>query len=104
MAHTPTDETNNQVRQLAVSGATQDQIADAMGIAGKTLTKHYREILDTAKIKANANVAGWLYQACQGGNVSAQIFWLKTQGRWKGEEEGGANVTINVDSKGASVL
>ena len=31
----------------------------------------------------NAQVAGFLFAAAKGGNVTAQIFWLKTRARWK---------------------
>ena len=34
-------------------------------------------------IKANAQVAGFLFAAAKGGNVTAQIFWLKARARWK---------------------
>ena len=33
--------------------------------------------------KANAQVAGFLFTAAKNGNVTAQIFWLKTRARWK---------------------
>jgi hypothetical protein len=28
-------------------------------------------------------VAGYLYNAAKGGNVTAQIFWLKTRAKWR---------------------
>ena len=31
----------------------------------------------------NAQVAGFLFTAAKNGNVSAQIFWLKTRARWR---------------------
>jgi hypothetical protein len=33
--------------------------------------------------KANAQVAGFLFNSARSGNVSAQIFWLKTRARWR---------------------
>ncbi len=33
--------------------------------------------------KANAQVAGFLFNAAKNGNVTAQIFWLKTRARWR---------------------
>jgi hypothetical protein len=33
--------------------------------------------------KANAQVAGFLFNAARSGNVTAQIFWLKTRARWR---------------------
>src|SRR4051794_14506258 len=39
--------------------------------------------LDLGAVKANAQVAGFIFAAAKGGNVTAQIFWLKTRARWK---------------------
>jgi hypothetical protein len=33
--------------------------------------------------EANAMVSGSLFAAAKGGNVTAQIFWLKTRARWR---------------------
>ena len=54
-----------------------------IGVSGKTLRKHYRKELDLAAIKANADVAGFLFNSAKKGNVTAQIFWLKTRAGWK---------------------
>jgi hypothetical protein len=55
----------------------------AYGIDPKTLRKCYREELDLGETKANAQVAGFLFNSAKNGNVTAQIFWLKTRARWK---------------------
>jgi ParB-like chromosome segregation protein Spo0J len=34
-------------------------------------------------LKANAQVAGFLFNAAKSGNVTAQIFWLKTRAKWR---------------------
>jgi len=47
------------------------------------LRKHYRDELDMGETKANAQVAGFLFTAARNGNVTAQIFWLKTRARWR---------------------
>ncbi len=39
--------------------------------------------LDMGEAKANAQVAGFLFNAARNGNVTAQIFWLKTRARWR---------------------
>jgi hypothetical protein len=54
-----------------------------VGVDPKTLRKHYRDELDLGETKANAQVAGYLYNAAKGGNVTAQIFWLKTRAKWR---------------------
>ena len=47
------------------------------------LRKHYRDELDTSKAKANAVISQSLFKLAREGNVTAQIFWLKTQAGWK---------------------
>ncbi len=32
---------------------------------------------------SNAQVAGFLFNAAKNGNVTAQIFWLKTRAKWR---------------------
>jgi hypothetical protein len=54
-----------------------------VGIDPKTLRKYYREELDLGEAKANAQVAGFLFNAAKNGNVTAQIFWLKTRAKWR---------------------
>lgn len=80
--HEPTAETRSNVKALASVGATQEHIAIYLDIDVKTLRKHYRRELDTALILANSNVAKSLYKNANDGNVTAQIFWLKTKGGW----------------------
>ena len=80
--HEPTAETRSNVKALASVGTTQEHIAIYLDIDVKTLRKHYRRELDTALILANSNVAKSLYKNANEGNVTAQIFWLKTKGGW----------------------
>src|SRR6478736_9649059 len=54
----------------------------AVGIAAKTLRKHFRAELDAGHSKANAKVAGNLYRIATGSGpeaVTAAIFWLKVR-------------------------
>jgi hypothetical protein len=71
-----------QVRHLAGIGIRQDYIARIIGCAPKTLRKRCREDLDRGVAEANATVAGYLFAAAKAGNVTAQIFWLKTRAHW----------------------
>ena len=68
---------------MAAYGIPETDIACVIGVDAKTLRKHYREELDLGTTKANAQVAGFLFSAARGGNVTAQIFWLKTRARWR---------------------
>ncbi|MGE3990874.1 hypothetical protein [Pseudorhodoplanes sp.] len=82
-AHDPDPGQRRQVEAMAAYGIPADDIARVVGIDAKTLRKHYREELDLGSVKANAQVAGFLFNSARNGNVTAQIFWLKTRARWK---------------------
>ena len=78
------DETvREKVRHLAGAGVRQDDIARIVGCTAKTLRKRCRDDLDRGVAEANAIVSGSLFAAAKGGNVTAQIFWLKTRAQWR---------------------
>lgn len=84
MPYEPTDTNRAEVKALVSFGNTQIEIAKYLNISDETLRIHYRRELDTAAIQANAAVARRLYQkAVEQDDLSAQIFWLKTRGRWR---------------------
>lgn len=78
-----TEAMREKVRHLAGIGAPQDAIARIIGCAPKTLRKRFRDDLDRGTAEANAIVSGSLFAAAKGGNVAAQIFWLKARARWR---------------------
>ena len=82
-AHLPDPAQRRQVEAMAAYGIPEADIARAVNIDPKTLRKHYRDELDFGTIKANTQVAGFLFNSARNGNVTAQIFWLKTRARWK---------------------
>jgi hypothetical protein len=82
-AHQPDPSQRRQVEAMAAYGIPETDISRVVGIDPKTLRKCYREELDLGAPKANAQVAGFLFNAARNGNVTAQIFWLKTRARWK---------------------
>src|SRR5262245_13594749 len=82
-AHQPDPAQRRQVEAMAAYGIPEIDIARVIGIDPKTLRKCYREELDLGTTKANAQVAGFLFNSAKNGNVTAQIFWLKTRARWK---------------------
>ena len=94
-AHKPTDATRRQVETMMAYGATQADVCAVLGITDKTLQKHYRQEIDTATIRANAKVAGKLYEKCMEGDVTSIIFWLKTRAKWKTTE----NVDLTSNEK-----
>ena len=72
-----------QVRHLAGVGVRQDDIAKIIGCASKTLRKRFRDDLDRGTAEAIATVAGYLFANAKAGNVTAQIFILKTRAGWR---------------------
>lgn len=81
--HQPDDQKRRQVETMAAYGIPETDIARVVGVDPKTLRKHYREELDLGETKANAQVAGFLFNSARNGNVTAQIFWLKTRAQWR---------------------
>ena len=80
----PTAEDRKQVFDMSAVGIPQESIcrvirADDGGIDDKTLRKHFRKELDTAKIKADANVSGMLYNNCMAGKERSIEWWEKTR-------------------------
>ena len=87
VAHEPNDRLRAEVSALKSFGHTHDEIAVYFNIDEKTLVKHYKRELETAVVRANAQVANKLFnKAVNGDDLSAQIFWLKTKARWRTEE------------------
>lgn len=82
-AHKPDPAQRRQVEAMAAYGIPEPNIAAVVGVDPKTLRKHYRDELDLGETKANAQVAGFLFNSARSGNVTAQIFWLKTRARWR---------------------
>jgi hypothetical protein len=82
-SHQPDPAQRRQVEALAAYGIPAEDISRVVGVDPKTLRKHYRDELDLGETKANAQVAGFLFNSAKGGNVTAQIFWLKTRARWR---------------------
>src|SRR3954471_2916770 len=82
-AHRPDPAQRRQVEALAAYGIPEADISGVVGIDPKTLRKYYREELNLGEAKANAQVAGFLFNSAKNGNVTAQIFWLKTRAKWR---------------------
>ena len=91
--HAPTEKSRAEVAALYSYGIPQQEIARFIGIDTKTLSKHYREELDVAQVKAHAAVGRFLFQSATGATlkegashsdcVRAAMFWAKTRMGWK---------------------
>jgi hypothetical protein len=98
-AYTPTDKDRATVKAMAGYGVPQPEIARVIGVAEKTLRKHFRDELDLAAIQANAQVAQSIFQravnleAGQAG-ITAAIFWMKARAGWRDRVQIDANVSV----------
>jgi hypothetical protein len=79
----PDDTQRSAVTMLAACGTRFQVIATHIGVDTKTLRRHFRKELSEGRQDANALVARSLFSQAIGGNVTAQIFWLKTRAGWK---------------------
>lgn len=80
----PSEEQRRQVLLLAGLGIKQDEIANLLDVAPKTLRKAFRRELTTGMTEANARVVNALYaNATKFNNVAAQIWWTKARMGWK---------------------
>ncbi|WP_424411218.1 helix-turn-helix domain-containing protein [Pasteurella sp. PK-2025] len=83
--------TNEQLAQIEALSAflTMEQIADYFGTTRQTLSKIMERQPEVSlrykkgKTKAISVIGKSLFDQARGGNISAQIFYLKTRGGWK---------------------
>ena len=74
------------VKSLSGLGITHEQMCAIVKISRPTLYKYYQEELQEGKANANAQIARNLFKIATGSGreaVTACIFWLKTQAKWK---------------------
>ncbi len=89
----PTPEILKQVESYGSLGMTSEQIADCLGIAMSTLClkqNQYAEFLEAikrGKAKGIAMVTSELVKNVKAKNVTAQIFYLKCQAKWREESQ-----------------
>ncbi len=98
-AFKPTDDDRKTVELMCAVGIPHEGIALCIqdGIDDKTLRKHFRVELTTSKIRADAKVAGSLFQQAIAGNVNAQKWWTASRMGWKETQvsEHTGNVNFN---------
>jgi hypothetical protein len=85
----PTKEDLEKAELLAARGLNQEQIADCLGIGASTLFDkkneypEFAEALKKGRAQGIAHVTQALFNNIDLGNVTAQIFYLKTVGGWR---------------------
>lgn len=85
--HEPNDVTRQTVLMHVAVGTTTQDIARLLGVSLRTLKRHYREELNFGKAKANASVAGKLFNRAMNGDTTAQIFWMKASAGWSDKQQ-----------------
>jgi Homeodomain-like domain len=86
-AKEPTINDCDRIELLAMKGATLDQIAALCDISPSTLDRWRKlpevaEAYNRGRAVAITDIAGALYTIAIDGNVTACIFWLKSQAGW----------------------
>lgn len=88
----PTEEELKKVESLAARGMEQQDIALCLGIHPGTLSEKKKELsslneaIKRGKAKGIARVTQALLKNVDTGNVTAQIFYLKTQAKWREQD------------------
>lgn len=71
------------VSSLVMSGYTVREIAESLDLGETTVLTHFPKELKIGRRVANARVVQSLFKNAISGNVTAQIFWCKTQLHWR---------------------
>ena len=80
----PTEQERKSVEAMAGYGLPQEHIAVLVrdGIHLDTLREQFKRELVSGKAKANSKIGQTLFQKAAGGDVTAMIWWSKTQMKW----------------------
>jgi hypothetical protein len=79
----PTTKLRREIQAFASYGIPEEDIARVFDIPYSTMRKHYRAELEYGHLKANVQVAGFLFTAAKKGNVPAMMFWLRCRAKWQ---------------------
>lgn len=77
-----TEKELQEIESMAGIGLTQEEIASVKGISVDSLRKYAGHVVRRGKAKAIAMVAETLFKKAIAGNMTAIIFYLKTQAKW----------------------
>jgi hypothetical protein len=80
----PTTEQKKIVEVMSGFGIQENAIASTIGVAPKTLRKHFRRELDNGITTANAAVIQSLFRSATSGKCpAAAMFWVKCRAGWR---------------------
>lgn len=103
----PTESDRNSVRIMAATGVRHKDICRCLGdggIAEKTLRKHFREELDTARLKADNAVKATVFQRAVAGEGWACQFWLKRTSAEGGDSFREPNAVLTARNKAGETM
>ena len=98
-AFEPTEQDRKQVQAMAGCGLPIEQIAvliGSNGICPETLVKHFEREIAIGRARASLNVGKTLYEKAMNGDITAAIWWSKTQMGWREHKEPPAVTAENV--------
>jgi len=103
---TPTADDIAKIEQMAAAGATQEQIYHVLEIKHTTYYKHkknnaeFADALKRGQSKGIVVIENALFKAAKGGNITAQIFFLKNRDRDNWQDVNRVEGNINHNHKG----
>jgi len=86
-AHVKTPEIAERVGTLSAYGIEHTVIARLCGFSHDTLTKYYRDELDTGKAQVIEKIANSLKLSAINGDVQAQKFFLSSRAGWAEKQQ-----------------
>ena len=95
---------HDKVEQLAAQGLGTTQIARAMGVSWSTIDRNrkrsanFEDAIKRGEAKGLAEVTNALFSSAQGGNVTAQIFYLKNRDTENWMDRVETNHTLSIGS------
>jgi hypothetical protein len=89
------------IEAMAAGGIDQDRIAQALGVAPKTLRRHCRDVLDSGADRATSKViAAMLHMATKAPyavRYQAARFWLSCRAEWRERPSVSFDMLIPID-------
>jgi predicted ArsR family transcriptional regulator len=78
----PTERQRGAVEAYVKQGLTAEDVGKMLGISERTVRRHFAAELEISRIKVKAAIGASLIKKALAGNLTAQIFYLRTQAKW----------------------